>query len=393
MVFCYNKEKIRDDKMDILIQHTYLIAGGIEKALLNFLNVISKETNIDLFLFNRVGVLKDDVPENVNVLQANSLMKKRVSDVQHNVEMKKQKPNIKQNIKKILKFFGINKLYSSYVLKSQEKLEKHYDVSICFNGFVDGCKYVLKKTKATYKIVIFHSDSENVPLSKQRLKLFSKFDKILCVSQSCANVFKQKYPKLSNKVDFLYNMQNNNEILKKSEEYKVNYSKIFNIVSVSRLSEEKAYIRTLEVLKRLKDDGFSFVWNIVGDGNVKSDILEFIAKYHMEKNVVLMGNQSNPYPYIKSADLFLLGSYHEAAPVVYGESMLLGVPVLSTNTRSAKELVADYGFVCENNSESLYESLKQILTNKNLIANKKEKLKNYVYDNDKIKNKFFDIVR
>ena len=379
--------------MDILVQHTYLIAGGIEKALLNFLNLISKETNVDLFLFNKVGVLKDDIPESVKVLQANNLMKKRISDIQHSTGTHKQKSNIKQKIKNILKFFGFNKIYNNYVLNSQKKLEKHYDVSICFNGFVDGCKYVLKKTKASKKIVIFHSDAENVELSKQRLKLFGKFDKILCVSESCANVFKQKYPKFSNKVDFLYNPQNNIEIIEKAQEHKVDYSKNFNIVSVSRLSEEKAYLRTLEVFKKLKEEGFSFVWNIVGDGDVKPEISEYIEKNQMEKQVVLVGNKSNPYPYIKAADLFLLASYHEAAPVVYGESMILGVPVLSTNTRSAKELVGDYGFICENNSDSIYAELKLILSDKNLIKDKKEKLKNYTYNNDKIKSKFFDIVR
>ena len=119
---------------------------------------------------------------------------------------------------------------------------------------------------------------------------------------------------------------------------------------------------------------------------------KIIKENSMEGNVILYGNQPNPFPYVKGADLFFLPSLHEAAPMVYAEAMTLGVPVLTTDLVSSKELVGDLGFECYNSDEGVYEGLKFVLTNKREITKKKEMLKNYHYDNEKIKEKLYKMV-
>ena len=68
----------------------------------------------------------------------------------------------------------------------------------------------------------------------------------------------------------------------------------------------------------------------------------------------MVGNKENPYPYIKNASCFLLPSLHEAAPMVFGEASSLGVPVLTTETCSAIELVQSrgIGYVVENSIDA-----------------------------------------
>ena len=130
----------------------------------------------------------------------------------------------------------------------------------------------------------------------------------------------------------------------------------------------------------------------MGDGVERENIEKHISELKLENNVKLYGNIHNPYPYIKEADLFYLGSYHEAAPMVYAESMILGVPVLTTKTCSADELVGDNGFVCENSEEGIFKGFKEILSNKKLIEEKRKKLKDYRYDNDAIASKLYDLI-
>ena len=93
----------------------------------------------------------------------------------------------------------------------------------------------------------------------------------------------------------------------------------------------------------------------------------------------MYGNISNPFPYIKSGNIFYLGSFHEAAPMVYGESMILKVPVLTTETCSAQELVGELGYVCPNTEEGIYQALKLILSDQNLLKEKKTKIEQYNY--------------
>ena len=96
----------------------------------------------------------------------------------------------------------------------------------------------------------------------------------------------------------------------------------------------------------------------------------------LSNDINLVGKKSNPFVYIKNADFFLLPSFHEAAPMVYGEAISLGVPVVTTNTISAKELIGerDYGIVCENSEEGIYFTLKKIFDGN--IKLKKMKINN-----------------
>lgn len=92
-------------------------------------------------------------------------------------------------------------------------------------------------------------------------------------------------------------------------------------------------------------------------------INQLINEKGLSNDIDLVGKKNNPFVYIKNADFFLLPSFHEAAPMVYGEAISLGVPVVTTNTISAKELIEerDYGIVCENSEEGIYFTLKIFL--------------------------------
>ena len=84
--------------------------------------------------------------------------------------------------------------------------------------------------------------------------------------------------------------------------------------------------------------------------------------------VVFHGEQGNPYRYMKNADLLLMTSYHEAAPMVIDEARALGLPVLTTETTSSHEMVTEVGcgWVCENSQSALETALERVLREKDL---------------------------
>jgi len=111
----------------------------------------------------------------------------------------------------------------------------------------------------------------------------------------------------------------------------------------------------------------------------------------LQENITLVGSKVNPFPHIKAADLLMLCTYFEAAPMVFGEAMTLGVPVLTTNTVSAADLISDKGFVCGNNEKGIYVCIAEILSNAEQVAGKKDSIANYCYPNDEIKEKFLEL--
>jgi glycosyltransferase involved in cell wall biosynthesis len=64
------------------------------------------------------------------------------------------------------------------------------------------------------------------------------------------------------------------------------------------------------------------------------------------------------------ADYLLVPSLNEAAPMVFDEAIVLGVPVITTNTTSATEMIGNqYGIVCENSQEGLVSALRALEKN------------------------------
>lgn len=382
------------EKLKLLIITKNLIAGGIEISMLSFIENMKSMFDIDLMLFNKSGIMVDKLPRDIKVIEGKGILKSLNKACQgENDSNLKLKSNIKQIIIKSVKALGGRKLLSKFVFAGQ-KLKNEYDIVLCYHGLDKLCaEFALKCAKALNKIIYIHSDVSKYNLDKKLLSDYKKFNKIMCVSKSCSEIFKNKYPKLAHKVDYLYNFQNVDKIKKDAEEFNVEYGEDLNIVSVARLSEEKGHIRSLNVFNRLFNEGYKFHWHIVGDGSTRQEIEKYINDNNMEDYITLYGNQKNPYPYIKFSDLFYLGSYHEAAPMVYSEAMTLGVPVITTRTSSSDELLGDNGFICDNTEEGIYVEFKKILNNKEEIMDVKNKLKNYFYDNDKIKNKFNDFFK
>lgn len=388
----------------ILIAIRDLNVGGAQKSLVNLLNQLepeieSKKLSVDLLVLKPDGLLQKNISKNVNIIQANkSFLPFGVSDSE--AKSLGKRFYIRRSIMALItKFFG-NKWFLHRALKKQQTLGD-YDLAISYSvSITDKLLYagwteiVLEKVNAKEKYVYILNDFVNSAINnKYVLGLLQKFDKIMFVSNSCKKGFELAYPQFNDKTDVLYTFVDSQEVLEKSkEDAKLNGDFEFNIITVARLSIEKAHVRTLNVLSKLKTEGFKFAWHVVGDGPYRKEIEAKIQELNLADNVFLYGNQVNPHKYTKNADLGLLTSTNESFGLVLIDAMLLGVPVLSTKTISAEEVVGEFGFVCENDQESLYNALKSILENKNLLQEKVHKLKDYSYNNEKIKTKFLQLV-
>ena len=166
------------------------------------------------------------------------------------------------------------------------------------------------------------------------------------------------------------------------------------MVMVSRLSHEKGIERALEAMAFAAAEGHTMQLHIVGSGPMEEMLRQKAAELDMAGCVHFYGEQANPYRYMKNADLFLLTSFHEAAPMVLEEARCLGLPVLTVRTTSSEEMVTaqNAGWVCENNQQALNESLTQILTNKGELEKQKRKLQSIKMDNNQALTQFVSLV-
>lgn len=124
---------------------------------------------------------------------------------------------------------------------------------------------------------------------------------------------------------------------------------LFNILTVGRMVEKKGYEYSLKAVSLLKKQGVKFVYNIIGDGPLRQDILNLSKDLEISKEVVFHGamTQDKVSMYYKAAHVFLLPSVTgkdgdtEGQGLVLQEAQAIGVPVLATLHNGFPDSVID----------------------------------------------------
>ncbi|MBP9987907.1 MAG: glycosyltransferase, partial [Ruminococcus sp.] len=144
----------------------------------------------------------------------------------------------------------------------------------------------------------------------------------------------------------------------------------------------KGFERAVEVYSKLRDDGFDFSVIIMGMGYQRSSVEKVIQDTNMSDRITLMEYQSNPYKYMANADAYVCSSYAEGYSSTVTESVILGTPVITTECSGMHEIFGDRecGIICENSEEGLYQAIKKVLVNPDLL--KKYKKEAEIRSND-----------
>ena len=153
------------------------------------------------------------------------------------------------------------------------------------------------------------------------------------------------------------------------------FSNCFTICSVAKVENSKGYDRLLEVHKRLIDNGFVFRTIILGIGSQIEQLNEKAKEYGVADSFIMLGFRENPYKYVAKSDLYICSSRREGFSTAVTEALILGIPVVSTECSGAKELLGDnneYGIVVDNSEEGIYEGLKRMLSNPDLLKHYKK---------------------
>jgi glycosyltransferase involved in cell wall biosynthesis len=256
-------------------------------------------------------------------------------------------------------------------------IDKKYDIAISYNHSKANSLYggtnefVLEHVRADKKYAFIHGDLLLANLdSKYSHKIYKKFDKVVCVSKSCKKIFDETWNDLRSKSVVVYNGVNVRRILMEAGEGFAVNKEVINFITAARLDKVKAIKRTIQAFKYVKDRGLiNFKWYIVGNGKELDEDIRYSKELGVDDWIVFLGEKKNPFYYMKNMDALLVLSYQEAAPMVFYEANVLGIPIVSTNTRSAKELVEEKGngIVCENNLASIVDTLTRLVKNPDIL--------------------------
>ena len=356
-----------NDSKKVLIMVDSLETGGTEKALIELAKRLDySKYDISVKTIYNEGKYIKDLDENIKydyVIKRPNFLNKRI-------------------FYRLVKYLPAKLLYNFMV-------NGVYDVEIAFHellstkilsGSVNDCK----KIAWIHTNVFADKNNHQMFLNhKGFVKGYDSFDKIVCVSENLRQSFKEKTG-LDEKTETIYNPIDVSGILENANE-ECDLQKQegkFLIVSIGRLEKVKGYGKLLEAFEELSLRHSNLELWILGEGSERKAYEKFIEENNLTQTVKLIGFKSNPYNYLKQADLFISTSEIEGFSLAVAEAVVLGLPVISTSTDGPKEILENgkYGMLIEGDAPSITEAIESVLQsdgNLNLLKEKSALRKEY----------------
>ncbi len=376
-------------KKRVLFVNDEMTMGGVARILNTLIQKLDQDLfDIDVLILHPHGELMKEIPNHVNVIKSTAFFK----GVDVNLKQAIKSLKVNQIVSKIVVLFYMKTgLIASKIRKERNKMGlTQYDVE--FSAKEGFCSLFVAYGNAKRKLNWVQVDyaqqnyaSNHMPLMINALE---KIDLNIACSQDVKVAFKNLF-KVS-RIKVIHNMVEEEVIRSKANEtseIKRDRNKI-QFITVARFHPQKSLDRLIEAFDSVYQDHPNCELIIIGDGQLKKEIQD-LAQLKSSKNVIqFLGLKSNPYPYIKQADVFVMSSLYEGYPTITLESFMSGTPVISTKVSGVSEQISESinGFVVENSTVGLIHKMRWVLENPEWIQSAKRNLMNYHYPNDEILN-------
>lgn len=159
--------------------------------------------------------------------------------------------------------------------------------------------------------------------------------------------------------------------------------KIFFLVSVGELNENKNHRILLEALSAMRDRGMdlsSIRYAICGDGFLRQELERRIRVLNLENTVFLLGHTKRIRDILGCADASVFPSKREGLGMAGLESLSMGIPVIAADNRGTREYMEHKknGFVCRYDDVEGY--IKGIKFIQGLTYQKRRQMEKYCID-------------
>lgn len=337
-------------KKRILFIHGPLSGGGAERVLIDILrNIDYDRFDVDLALICRGGVLMNEVPEQVNVIEL-------WNGYSFSYKLALRLSNI----------FRCNWLLARKM--NSGKLRRDYDIEI---SFLEGMPLKLGalRTTSAKKATWVHADlfthryEANQFYPGEELRAYNKMDIVVNVSKDSEDAFCRRFPGCTAKKRVIYNPIDRAKIERMANDSIIaKNDNILTVITVGRLTPQKKPERLLQVAKMAHQAGLPVRFKWVGDGELRMQMETLRDEMGLHDIVEFTGFTKNPFPHIKGADIMMVTSDFEGFCLVICEAMCLGVPVISTRTAGPTEIIGnnnEYGIITDLTAEALFNALKR----------------------------------
>lgn len=355
--------------------------AGAETALLELLRCMEPmEYEISLYVLMGQGEMIHELPQNVKLLN------KRFDPV--SVLSSEGKGGLRKNVLRALFSRGTAIRLFPYIIKNffamlkkkqvlldkllwralsdgGERFDIRFDLAV---AYLEGgsAYYVADHVKADRKAAFIHVDYEKAGYTRELDRVcYLGFDKVFTVSDEVRSAFVNVYPECEDRTEVFHNIVNRERIRSKAQlpgGFRDGYDGV-RILSVGRLTVQKAFEVSIDAMRLLKDKGERVRWYVLGDGDQRKSLEEKIKQLGLEEDFLMPGAVDNPYPYMAQADIYVHASRFEGKSIAIQEAQILGKPILVSDCSGNREQVVPEvdGLMCRLTPEGIYCGIMKLI--------------------------------
>ena len=366
---------------EILFVINTLGQAGAETALIELLRRLDpKEYHVSLYVLMGQGEMVDALPSHVTLLN-DQFDKSSVLSKEGQKKLKKTVMRAMLRRATWLKDFGYlvrhgvgmmlkgkvqaDKLLWRVLSDGADRFGQKYDLAV---AYLEGgaTYYVADHVKADKKACFVHVDYKQAGYTRSLdHTCYLKYQKVFTVSDEVKKAFLEAYPECSEATEVFHNLLNVDGIKEKADAFRAfdDGYEGKRIVTVGRLTTQKAFEVSIETMKLLKERGKNVRWYVYGEGDQRSVLENLIVQYHLEQDFFLPGAVPNPYPYMKEADLYVHASRFEGKSIAIQEAQILGKPIVVSDCSGNREQVIQGvdGILCDFQPSSLCDGICELL--------------------------------
>jgi glycosyltransferase involved in cell wall biosynthesis len=395
-------------KPRIFIGMHYLEIGGAETALIGLLQTLDlQRVEVDLFLYAHRGEMISYIPSGIHLLPeipSYAMIERPIVEVVKRgywgIAFSRLWAKIRYHIYTYRKHPKDGSAIFGYVGRCVTpflpslKCFGSYDLAISFLMPHD---VVLRKVSAKKKICWIHTDYTHIDVNeKLELPVWNGYHSIMSISSEVTHCFLQKFPSLKGKIVEIENILSPTFIRERAEEEHVQlgFKDEIVLLTIGRYSYPKKMEDIPVLCRLLREKGLSVKWYIIGYGGSDEYIRTAITENRMEEFVILLGKQTNPYPYIKSCEWYVQPSRYEGKSVVVREAQILCKPVIITNYPTASSQVQQGvdGVIVPMSVGACAEAMAQTLLDKKLKSSIIHYLSVHDYGNEREVKKIYRLM-
>ena len=275
----------------------------------------------------------------------------------------------------------------------------HYDLIVDYGG-QQLLYYMVNKLSATKKVSFFHSDYSKWSFYYNAdKKYYPVVDHIFTISQICVDSLKKFFPNCAEKVSVMENISSPVMIRRQSLESIGNFEVQIDqmkadgntiLCTIGHICRGKGFDFAIEASDILKRNGIKFKWVFIGKV-LEEDLLKLIADKELDDNILLVGIQSNPYPYISLSDIVVHPSRFEGKSIALDEAKILCKPIVVTNFSTVGDQFENgkNATICEMSGKAVANAVIELINNPSLQDSYRMYLESHIVDNSSEVNKLY----